>query len=114
MKEQTLSIIKPDGVKINKIGYILRKFEDAGFMDSHFPSGKAKSALKKHEPGHKTVEDYLKEGFSQREAEQMSKNQGTTGKTKKDSEYQESWKGGESPKESLEAFKKDLNELNYD
>ena len=28
--EKTLSIIKPDGTKKNKIGYILNKFEEAG------------------------------------------------------------------------------------
>lgn len=30
MAERTLSIIKPDGIKKNKIGYILNKFEEAG------------------------------------------------------------------------------------
>ncbi len=29
--EQTLSIIKPDGVSKNLVGTILKKFEDAGF-----------------------------------------------------------------------------------
>ena len=42
-----------------------------------------RSALKAHEAGHKkNKEDYLKEGFSQREADQMMKTGATTGEQK--------------------------------
>lgn len=46
-----------------------------------FDANKAKNAKKKTKKKKKTVEDYLNEGFSQAEAEQMAKDGATTGKS---------------------------------
>ena len=39
MTERTLSIVKPDAVKKNVIGEILRRFEAAGLKNCHHQNG---------------------------------------------------------------------------